>query len=891
MLRDSGAYGLGGRFLLEAAIGTGSMGTVFRARDTRDDRVVAIKSLKSIDPGDMLRFEREFALVSRLSHPAIVACWEIGRTETGECYFVMEWLEGESLRERLRRSELSLEETLALAVRLLEGLAHAHGIVHRDVKPANVFLVKGDVRQAKLVDFGIARLIQEGETLTRAGEIVGTPGYVSPEQVKGRRVDQRSDVYSLGCLLFRCLTGRAVFEDENVLEVLVRVTRDRAPALAELRPDLPAALAGLIDRMLEREPVDRPGNAAGVLRELELLVGPTLTLGDPALLASEPEAQPRRSRTSSIAQPGEGSIRETSTPSRSTSLNAAGPATKRPRASWRGIVGIATAALVATAIGVTLLLVRPVPRELSPANMLGGEAIAGDAFADSDQIIGKDARPAWGLIQSGSRASALRRLGDRAQERGVSASELLWYALLSPPGDETKRHHRTAGLYQSELTPFERQVLSAMAPLLKTPSDFGTANTQLTALAEESRSAELWLVLARLRTQMNDRAAAFAAVEEIERGRWWTAAQVERIWLDREFYDVEAGRRDALACTQARPDAVDCIAALSRRAAADGDCAEMEQHARRWVGTDPDDPFAYEMVAMALAARGATDEALLEGYEQKWARLPERDRAAAKLKDEINLAALRGRFDKAAALSRSSLAELPADAPLLQRLIASFTLLLAVSEMEDKRVVAEISQSVLVRATASTPSTPTEAAYFLLFSAASERADDDERWTALREEAFKRFDAYIVSQGENLRPYQRAMPWIVGFAAGVDTDVRMKAAYAAKPRYGALPPPGVWTDDVDLVIGKVLAGNGESEAGLAYLRRASKSCLILENPYAVVRTHTVLGEFLEKLGQEEEAREAYGRAIAVWGDAKPRSRSARRAREGLERMGGKPATR
>ena len=240
MTREDTLPGLDARFIIEAAVGAGSMGTVYRAQDTVSGETVAIKRLKSSDPADVRRFEREFAITSKLRHPAIVACREAGRTRDGARYLVMEWLEGESLRARLRRSELTLDETLSLALRVAAGLAHAHahGIVHRDVKPANVFLEGERADGAKLVDFGIARQFAAGETVTRTGEIVGTPGYVSPEQIRGGRVDQRADVYALGCLLFRCLTGRAVFEDDNVLEMLVRVSRDRAPPLSELRSDL-----------------------------------------------------------------------------------------------------------------------------------------------------------------------------------------------------------------------------------------------------------------------------------------------------------------------------------------------------------------------------------------------------------------------------------------------------------------------------------------------------------------------------------------------------------------------------------------------------------------------------------------------------------------------------
>lgn len=277
------------RYLLEEAIGRGSAGTVFRARDRETGTFVALKRLTSLDASDVKRFEREFAILDGLSHPAIVPCLGAVTSATGEPYLAMKWIDGENLRERLRRAELTLEETLALARRVLGGLAfaHANGILHRDVKPANVLLEGRDPARAVVVDFGIARRASGGDTVTRGGQMIGTPGYASPEQIQGEPLDARSDVYSLGCLLFRCLAGRLPFEGDDIVDLLTRVAREEAPSLAVFRPDLPAGFIAVVDAALARDAVDRPADAGAFAMDVERACALSFPSGA-ALLSSRP---------------------------------------------------------------------------------------------------------------------------------------------------------------------------------------------------------------------------------------------------------------------------------------------------------------------------------------------------------------------------------------------------------------------------------------------------------------------------------------------------------------------------------------------------------------------------------------------------------------------------
>jgi predicted ATPase len=265
---------IAGRFELEREAGAGGMGTVYRARDLTDGAAVAVKILTGREIRETARFELEASILAGLTHAAIVRHIAHGVTDKGERYIVMEWLDGEDLGTRLGRRPLTVVESVALARRAAEALAHAHGlgVVHRDVKPENLFLPGRAISRLKVLDFGIARLTRGGRKLTLTGSLIGTPGYMAPEVVRGERdVTARADVFSLGCVLFQCLTGRVVFEAEEATALLAKILLQDAPRVKELAPHLPDALDDIIARMLAKDPARRLADARQVLDELGAL--------------------------------------------------------------------------------------------------------------------------------------------------------------------------------------------------------------------------------------------------------------------------------------------------------------------------------------------------------------------------------------------------------------------------------------------------------------------------------------------------------------------------------------------------------------------------------------------------------------------------------------------
>ena len=255
---------MSGRFADLQPVSRGGTGSVFRAIDARSGETVALKILHGSTADDSDRLGREADALSAIAHPSVVRYVDHGRTADGELYLAMEWLEGETLADRLRRGPLEVGEALALGGRLADALAaaHARGVVHRDVKPMNVILAGGALDVPKLVDFGLAKL-DRAKILTLPGVIMGTPAYMAPEQARGEQdIDARADIFALGCVLYECVSGHAPFRGEDPWAVLAKVLFEEPPPASEHRAAVPAALDTLLAEMLAKAAVDRPDAAS-----------------------------------------------------------------------------------------------------------------------------------------------------------------------------------------------------------------------------------------------------------------------------------------------------------------------------------------------------------------------------------------------------------------------------------------------------------------------------------------------------------------------------------------------------------------------------------------------------------------------------------------------------
>jgi Tol biopolymer transport system component/serine/threonine protein kinase len=301
-----------GTYEIVAAIGAGGMGEVYRARDGKLNRDVAIKVLSSAlaeDPAALARFEREAQSVAQLSHPNILNIFDFGR-EGSIAYAAMELLEGETLRERIAAGVLAPRKAIDYAVQIAHGLAAAHdkGLVHRDLKPENVFITRGD--RVKILDFGLAKpftLGAAGVTVadtvgTAAGTVMGTVGYMAPEQVRGRDADHRADIFAFGSVLYEMISGRRAFGGETAADSISAILNNEPPDLDTLSEGMPPALDRIIRRCLEKTPELRFQSAHDLAFALETISsrGSGATAAD---VAASPRPAPSPRRTSSQALP------------------------------------------------------------------------------------------------------------------------------------------------------------------------------------------------------------------------------------------------------------------------------------------------------------------------------------------------------------------------------------------------------------------------------------------------------------------------------------------------------------------------------------------------------------------------------------------------------------
>ena len=338
-----------GSYRVLRVLGEGGMGLVFAAEDSQR-RQLALKVMRpelARNAAARERFVREARAASLVEHEHIITVHQISE-EKGVPYLAMPLLEGQSLHERLHRAggPLLLTEAVRIGREMAEGLAAAHaaGLIHRDIKPANVWLEARteDGGRVKLLDFGLVRLANEESNLTGTGTVLGTPSYMAPEQARGRKVDGRADLFSLGCILYEMCTGERAFKGEEPMNVLLRLSTEEPPPVQARNPQVPAALSHLIERLMAKKPEFRPASAKEVAVELAALAA------DPALAreAALPAAIP---------------LEETSAASGNTwaGLSAA-PITSGPHAAKGGrrgvLIAVVAAALAVAAVGVLALL-------------------------------------------------------------------------------------------------------------------------------------------------------------------------------------------------------------------------------------------------------------------------------------------------------------------------------------------------------------------------------------------------------------------------------------------------------------------------------------------------------------------------------------------------------
>jgi serine/threonine protein kinase len=445
----------GEKYRLDEEIGSGGMGVVLRGVHVVTGRAIAVKVLRTERSTESItkRFLREARVAATLDHPNAVGVLDCGKTHDGHVYQVLELLEGETLRDRLARGPMSIERTLALVLPVLHALeaAHGNGVIHRDLKPGNVFLAKNKHGRVvpKLLDFGIAKLFEplrsaasSGEALTpttQSGTIIGTPAYMSPEQARGEIVTKASDLFSMGAVLFECLTGEVPFDGVNPNVVMARIVLERARRVDEVTPSIPPGLAAAVDCALSPLPADRPPSAAALaslLREAAKHAGIALPPEGSSDCADEdPETATTLVHTSRRRDARGRSVASTSAHTQSDKRDM-----RVSRASTGLIVGAIGLLLAVVAIALVwssaneaqratqapevedLGLVEDEIDEASDDAVEPDEASDGDEVSDSDEAAGSEGEHDDDVVEADSdeAEAALTPAADRATPRGSS---------------------------------------------------------------------------------------------------------------------------------------------------------------------------------------------------------------------------------------------------------------------------------------------------------------------------------------------------------------------------------------------------------------------------------------------------------------------------------------
>jgi formylglycine-generating enzyme required for sulfatase activity/tRNA A-37 threonylcarbamoyl transferase component Bud32 len=360
-----------GKYQITGVLGRGAMGVVYQGFDPMIRRYVAIKTIASPELENAgneiyLRFQREAQAAGNLSHPNIVSIYEFGE-DAGMAYIVMEHIEGQTLSDRMKQTDgLTVEESTGIIKGVLSALSHAHamGVVHRDIKPANIIIAGNGI--VKVADFGIARI--EASDLTQAGTIIGTPGYMSPEQLKGETVDARSDLFSVGVILYEMLTGQKAFPGDTMASIIYNVINKELPPPSELRIAVPAGLDAVVLRAVAKSAADRFESSRQFAEAIDAVL--------------EKHAEPLR-----FARP------QTNAPTTDRSDRPTIVEQPSRRRSGRGLwIGLGGLAGVAVLIGFFMLRPGPAPDKKEIAKQ---QYQPGDTFQDCDTC------PAMVVIPSG----------------------------------------------------------------------------------------------------------------------------------------------------------------------------------------------------------------------------------------------------------------------------------------------------------------------------------------------------------------------------------------------------------------------------------------------------------------------------------------------------------
>jgi eukaryotic-like serine/threonine-protein kinase len=816
-----------GRYRLLDVLGEGGMGCVYLAHDEQLDRDVALKLLSpelADSTGFRRRLMREARAAAAIDHPAIAMVFDAGEAD-GYCFIALERVSGTTLGELIDRRELSVERTLAIARTVAEGLAVAHraGIVHRDLKPDNVMI--GADGRVKILDFGVARVLQEragaaqNGDVTFEGTIVGTPGYMSPEQALGLEVDVRTDVFSFGVLLFEMLTGALPFEGASSREQALALMRRAPPSLIERCPAAGAEVEALVMRCLEKNPEDRFANAGelaialGQLREPVVLVPvaapPILWEAAKEFAAPVPPApQPRRIARAKLIVPAIAGVMLTVAVWAARAPHEEANEAPQPSSSPSS------------------------PRP--PVRIVDLPAPASErreAVVAFQNAIGALHEGDW----NGARHGLARAL---AIDPGLAPARLRLAILdLCAENDAAREQLRAARAGANRLAPRDAVLLWAIEPWASgDPIQVAESARRLaTAAAHRPYDAELRWLLAVVEDQLGQPMRALASAE-----------------LARQLDPAYAAGWQAIADDTAWR----------------GDCRAFERRARHDALRDPADASAHRALAAALHANGEPIDAVAAELQR------------ADPRQTWLLATVRGDFSAAAStlFANYAVAEKSDDLARWHAALRPFVAVLA--ESGDNAGVTKLARAFLRHRPGLTD--PPRHGLRVDLTPAMLRVT-----LAAGDVGPATFERELGAWSERWPGSGRvaAERWLYGWVDTARTASEARAALAQRPAdFTWLPSAGPDQTSHRARLGEALYLAGERGEAIATLRAATNDCRGLLDPIGKARAGLALGRALADAGDKRGACFALARVAATWPHPRPRSVTADAARSEMWRL-------
>ena len=852
-----------GRYRIIARLGKGGMGIVYRAEDDTLRRPVALKVLPravSDDEDRRRRFLREARSAAAINHPNVATIHEIGESG-GRVFIVMELVEGHTLRHELSVSSLPLPKALRIARAVARGLAKAHdkGIVHRDLKPENVMIAADG--EVKILDFGLAKLgdppsgstlLENSPTqshLTAEGHVLGTPGYMAPEQARGGEIDARTDVFSFGVLFYEMLAGEKPFEGRAAGEQIAALLRDTPAPLRERNGQVSPGLAAVVERCLAKAPGDRYASA---LEALEALDG----------AIADNDSRP--------------------TPAHAKSLSRSAVRTSRRLAAgvFAGIL-VAAIILAAWAINGT----RAAPTAAAPS--ASAAAARGVAITDtppprtSSAQAASEFAAAMQLFRDASIPLAAQRLEHAVTLDPGFAAAHLWIASRGEDLDVQRKHLGIASQYRSLLDERDAAMLEAFQ------ADAATDRPDYEARAQR------WRALVD-RFPLDASIMHFAGIlvgvhgEHAEEG----LALLDRaIALDPKFAlpyhekadyffqmrDYERATLAANKCLAISPGAASCLRRRADVEAARGEVAKLEEDARSMIAVESDSPLAYEFLAEALESRAAPVESVVHALQLRQAVVFGMHAIFAGFLDPtVAPAWLSGDFEGVIARFPDwEKVRLTTTSDRIASDVTRSEILVFTEAGQPERALA-VADDYTRRLPALTADDPADARSCVLALRRRLGRISGTELRTQREAWMKETQASLTSRSANSAWFE--------FYASVRTAPEAREALDVLAEYTPLP---AYTGDLgsEETMGRILLLAGKAEEAAPHLRSAFKACFHPSMLHQHVWAAEELGEVLAAEGDKDGACAAFGEAVARWGNAKPRSVTVDAARSQMRKLG------